>query len=65
MTKIYKVHVPVYSYLGSVNIVYQYLNSQNFALIANREDHDQTASPEAVWSRSALFVFVFWQATSV
>ena len=27
--------------------------------IANREDPDQTASSEAVWSGSALFVFAF------
>ena len=27
--------------------------------IANREDPDQTASSEAVWSGSALFVQVF------
>ena len=27
--------------------------------IANREDPDQTASSEAVWSGSALFVMVF------
>ena len=27
--------------------------------IANREDHDQTASEEAVWSGSALFVLAF------
>ena len=27
--------------------------------IANREDLDQTASPEAVRSRSALFVYAF------
>ena len=33
--------------------------------IANWEDPDQTASSEAVCSGSALFVQVFWQATSV
>ena len=27
--------------------------------IANREDPDQTASSEAVWSGSALFVYTF------
>ena len=27
--------------------------------IANREDPDQTASSEAVWSGSALFVYAF------
>ena len=27
--------------------------------IANREEPDQTASPEAVWSGSALFVSTF------
>ena len=32
--------------------------------IDNLEDPDQT-SLEAVWSGSALFVYAFWQATSV
>ena len=44
MTEIYKVHVTAYSYLDSDNIVNQYWKSQNFVLIANREDTDQTAS---------------------
>ena len=30
--------------------------------IANREDHGQTASSEAVWSGSALFVKTFFVA---
>ena len=33
-----------------------------FVRIANREDPDQTASLEAVWSGSALFVYAFLAA---
>ena len=33
--------------------------------IANREDPDQTASSETVWSGSALFVYAFLAATRV
>ena len=33
--------------------------------IANREDPDQTASSEAVWSGSALFGLTFLVATNV
>ena len=31
-----------------------------FVRIANREDPDQTASSEAVWSGSVLFVLTFF-----
>ena len=31
--------------------------------IANREDPDQTASTEAAWSGSALFVYAFLAGT--
>ena len=33
--------------------------------IANRDDPDQTASSEAVWSGSARLSRLFWQASSV
>ena len=33
--------------------------------IANREDPDQTASSEAVWSGSALFVKAFLEGNSI
>ena len=35
-------------------------NSLNAGQIANMEGADQTASSEAVWSGSALFVYSFW-----
>ena len=40
------------------NVGYQDLISQNVR-IANREEPDQTASEEAVWSGSALFEYDF------
>ena len=35
-------------------------NHKMLVRIANREDPDQTASEEAVWSGSALFVWAVW-----
>ena len=44
------------------NVGFQGWNSLMLVRIANREDPDQTASLEAVWSRSARFVNLLdWQ----
>ena len=47
-------------YLFSIKmLVFRAVNNKMLVRIANREDPDQTASSEAVWSGSALFVYVF------
>ena len=61
-----QVNAPLFFISGTNNVV---LKIEHFTLslrlsgldvkIANMEDPDQTASSEAVWSGSALFVYAF------
>ena len=66
----------IYSYCSKISntFLFQYSNKMLFfraeiqkllVRISNREDPDQTASSEAVWSGSACLWRPYWQATSV